>query len=111
MDFMNDLLSLGKVIREIGPVGLVLWMWFIGYRDQQKVLRRYQADMQEQRRMYENNVELVKQVTKIAEQQQDVILLNTRILQSLVDRIDSNQFCPMMRPDLRKIGGPDSIRP
>lgn len=103
MDSMLSLQGMAELIKVIGFPGVVLVLWFLTYRDQTRILSQYQKDMQEQRRMYESNVELVKRVLTIADEQQEVIIMNTRIQQSLVDRIESNQFCPMVR--LRKVEG------
>ena len=95
--------SIGEMVKAIGPTGLILLMWFISDRDTKKILAQYKADMTDQREMYKNNVELVRAVTAIAENQQDVIIMNTRFMERLVDRIDTNQFCPMVR--LHKVEG------
>lgn len=95
--------SVADMIRAVGPMGVVLVLWFVSDRDTKKILARYKQDMTDQRRMYENNVELVRQAVDIAKNQQDVIIMNTRMMQGLVDRIESNQFCPMVR--LKKIEG------
>lgn len=103
MDNILTLPGLAELVKQIGFPGVVLVLWFLTYRDQGRILQQYQRDMQEQRKMYENNVELVKRVLTIADEQQEIIIMNTRIQQSLVDRIESNQFCPMVR--LKKVEG------
>jgi hypothetical protein len=108
-----------EIVKATGPTGLVLILWFFARRDSERmfkdyrtdmqtVLAQYQRDMTDQRVMYDNNVELVKRVLTIADEQQEVIIMNTRIQQSLVDRIESNQFCPMVR--LQKVQGADVVR-
>ena len=109
-----------EIVKACGPTGILMVLWFFSRRDTDKMfldyqrdtsamLKQYQKDMQEQREMYKNNVELVKRVLAIADNQQDVIILNTQMMQRLVDRIESNQFCPMVR--LSKVPPIDGIRP
>lgn len=47
--------------------------------------------------MYKDNVELVKHFDKLANDLTGVITLVTQTLTRVVDRIDNNQFCPMVR--------------
>lgn len=48
-------------------------------------------------RMYENNAELVKNVSRIAENLQDIVLLNTQQMQAVRDLVSNNLYCPLMR--------------
>lgn len=50
---------------------------------------------------YDTNVELVKQVMRLAENLQSIVVLNTQTLQGVQDRIDNNLFCPMVRKSPR----------
>ena len=47
--------------------------------------------------MYENNAELVKNVSRIAENLQDIVLLNTQQMQAVRDLVSNNLYCPLMR--------------
>lgn len=62
-----------------------------------KTLIQYQQDMQEARRMYENNVELVKDYRSVAGDLKDVVIMNTQVLTRACDAIETNQFCPAVR--------------
>lgn len=95
--------GLVQIAKSIGLPGLLLVLWYISNRDLQRLLQKYYADVNEVRQMYENNVKLCETAIRIAEQQQDVIIMNTRTMQKLVDRIDSNQFCPLVR--MKRIEG------
>lgn len=97
-----------KLASELGPFGLIFAIWWFDRRDfakmffefQQttmKVLAQYQTDMNEQRRMYENNVELVRSYASLARDLKDVIVTNTAASQAVRDDINSNRFCPAMR--------------
>lgn len=59
--------------------------------------------------MYKSNVQLVKNYEsfttasmKISESLQDLVILTTSTMQTLVDHIKSNLFCPMMKPPARQ---------
>ncbi len=90
----------------IGPwVGLYLFSRSDDNR-MQKVFERQDKRFEEVVQMYENNVELVKSyenVTKsyseITDNMQELVILTTQTLQKLVDRIDSNLFCPIVRKE------------
>jgi len=80
---------------------------FQRYRAEQKdhlarVLDQYRADMLEQRRMYDNNIDLVKSYNRLADDLTGVITLSTQTLQALVGKIDNNQFCPLVRRESGK---------
>ncbi|MBU0969198.1 MAG: hypothetical protein KKC20_01060 [Proteobacteria bacterium] len=88
-----------KSILDLGPIGVVLILGYFAkqqleksstqYRDQiNAILAQYRDDMMEQRRMYENNVELVKAYQVHAGDLKDVIIMNTQAMTKLVDRIE-----------------------
>jgi hypothetical protein len=68
------------------------------------MLLQYHADMQEQREMYKNNAELCRRYVQLAEDQRDVIVMNTQAMTRLVSSIDGNQYCPMIRLEKRALG-------
>ena len=53
-------------------------------------------------RMYENNVEVVKNYHALANDLTGIITLSTRTLEGLVSKIDNNQFCPIVRKETGK---------
>ena len=61
------------------------------------ILLEYQAHMVEQRRMYDNNIILVKDFNKLSADQQQVIILNTQAIQRLADTLKYNQLCPNVK--------------
>ncbi len=63
-----------------------------------KELRKQHADFSLK---YDNNAELVKQVIKLAEGHQDVVIYNSQALQRVTDAVEKNAFCPMMRKDIK----------
>jgi hypothetical protein len=96
MDGLN-LDALIKLAANFGIPGIVLVIWFFSDRSHERTLRQYREDMIEQRRMYENNVELVRQYTALAKDLKDVVMLNTQTITRLCDDVNRNQFCPMVR--------------
>ncbi len=103
---MNEL-PLDKVLQLVanfGMAGIVLLIWWVGQRDIQRMLEQYRNDMIEQRQMYANNAELCKRYCQLAEDQRDVIVMNTQAITRLVSSIDGNQYCPMIRLEKRSKG-------
>jgi hypothetical protein len=47
--------------------------------------------------MYETNVVLVKNYERLADDQKDIITLNTQAWIGVRDAIDRNEFCPVIR--------------
>ena len=92
-------LQIIKSILDLGPIGLVLILGFFAQREIEKkttkyesqitvILAQYQKDMLEQRKMYEDNVELVKQYQSLAGDLKDIIVMNTTALTRLVEKIE-----------------------
>jgi len=113
-------------LKAFGITGMVFIIWYFGdktnqrtlqsYREDMakvqaenreemlKILKQYQADMADQRRMYENNAELVRQVISLATDQKDLIIMNTRGFTQLIDDVRGNQYCPMVRLEKKAKG-------
>lgn len=96
------------ILAKFGLSGAILIIWhFDGKRlektqaqhrtEMAEILDRYQRDMAEMRRMYENNVQLVKNYEKLASDLHDVVIVNTRAFSHLAEDIEKNQYCPMVR--------------
>lgn len=47
--------------------------------------------------MYENNVKLVKAYDEVSKDLKEVVVLNCQAMQKVCDKIDLNQFCPIVR--------------
>lgn len=92
--------TIALILEKIGtwPAGTVFvvvafgpWaMMFFISRGQEK---RFEAVA----KMYENNVQLVKDYEKVAVTLHDLVILNTQTLTGVSDRIDNNLYCPFMR--------------
>ncbi|WP_300160109.1 hypothetical protein [Solidesulfovibrio sp.] len=93
------------------PMGLVLLIvvfWLIEDRRRRADLSRYQKDMDRILKAYgddlrvvtgyyKDNVKLVEAYQSLATSLHDQVVLNTQVMQRLVDSICSNQFCPAAR--------------
>jgi len=62
-----------------------------------EILKQYKADVERVTNYYERNVELVQHYEKHADEQANIIHLNTQVMTRLVESINHNQFCPMVR--------------
>jgi hypothetical protein len=97
---MTDPLTLDlvvKLVSSLGLPGVILVIWYFDRRDQDRILAQYREDMNEQRQMYKDNVQLVTQCLDTQRDLKDVVVLNTQQWCSAKDLINSNQFCPMVR--------------
>jgi len=104
--------AMAKILEMIGswPVGTVLAALFIGPWLMSALLSRA-ADRRhaEMARMYENNVELLRQTQEIARQGQslaqdlkDYIVYNTEVMSGVKTMIENNLNCPVVRERTRR---------
>ena len=107
-----------KLAEAMGPYGLLLiigylhmrWVERIREEDRRRyeeLLARYKADVDAVAEMYRNNVTLVeetqriaRQASKLAEELAEIVHLNTQVQTRLVEKIDSNMYCPMVRKEV-----------
>ena len=54
--------------------------------------------------MYNENVKLVKKDQELAEGFKEIVMMNTQAMQKMIDSINTNQFCPMVRLEKRAKG-------
>lgn len=122
---MEQLLSLPvavTLINVLGLPGVIFVIWFFDYNNQQKerhlrsaelaerneaiakILAQYREDVSEIRRLYENNVELVRnydrsfeRLERIYAEVTSLVALNARSMSEMTEAMKSNQFCPVMR--------------
>ncbi|MCF6246906.1 MAG: hypothetical protein L3J69_06040 [Desulfobacula sp.] len=81
-------LKIIETVLSFGAIGIILVIWFFDKQQVDKTLSQYREDMLEQRKMYENNAELVKQYKSLAGDLKDIIILNTQAMTTLVERIE-----------------------
>ena len=107
------------VITILGLPGAVLVLWYVDNRrydrlekkrdkevammlasqkeETNKLLREYKDDLATVTRFYEDNVLLVKNYQRLADDLSGVITLNTQVQTQLVESIKNNMFCPIVR--------------
>src|SRR5512139_3213370 len=47
--------------------------------------------------MYENNVKLVQDYDSVARDLKEVVVVNCQAMQKVCDKVDMNQYCPIVR--------------
>jgi hypothetical protein len=112
MDVVDLILKFTPIV---GPTGVVFLLWYWSDRSQARAMAAYQNtilayredtlgwrreiehQIAEQRRQYDTNVELVKNYAKVADGLENLMYLNTQTITRLCDKVDGNQFCPMVR--------------
>ena len=104
MEVFSSFHTILKAVAEFGLVGIILVMWWVDVKNIKKILDCYKKDMAEMRQMYKNNVHLVEGYAKLANDLQDVIIMNTQAMTQMGDLINGNQYCPMVRLE-KKAGG------
>jgi len=91
-----EIISTWPVAAAIGVIVLGPWVMVgVFIRGQEK---RFEAV----RQMYENNVDLVREVKVMADERQELVILNTTGFQELSDLIRNNLFCPIVRKGTRQ---------
>lgn len=113
-----EFLKLIEMFSQFGLAGVILVIWYRSDRSRERTLNKYREDMlnilhehgkymEETRRMYEDNVKLVRGYQALATDLKDVVLLNTQSFTHLGDAITHNQFCPMVRLEKQAKGKQD----
>ncbi len=100
-----------ELVQAIGLPGVLLVLWYWDSRKQDQRMQTLERMFHEQRRMYENSVELVKntqhtalEMSKHIEAQQGIIALCAERFGELHTAISSNLFCPLQRFERRAQG-------
>jgi len=87
------------ILQSGGPWAAIFFLWWWNVRDQKKWEDKFSAV----KRMYENNVKLVEGYARLADDQQSMVIKNIEVLTKLADKIDQNQYCPMVRVEKKKV--------
>ena len=96
------------ILNVLGLPGLLFVFWWVDSRrmdaqqkkhskEIQAILSQYKDDVQKVTDYYERNVELVQRYEKLSDDLSDIIHLNTQVQTRLVEKIESNMFCPIVR--------------
>jgi hypothetical protein len=89
-----------KFVPVMGPAGIVLLLWYLSDKSNQRTLAAYREDtlvqqrnhekaLAEVKQMYLDNVELVKDYHAIADGLQSLIVLNTQTITRLCYQIEA----------------------
>lgn len=108
METMISFGQLAAVLKGYGPFGMLVVVWFFDIRqlramagqyrdDMRRSMAEHKAYMEELRRMYENNVQLVEGYEDLTKDLKDLIIMNTQGFTHLQDDIRQNQYCPASR--------------
>jgi len=103
------------VLQQFGFAGMIFVIWYFGLRrDQERdrarverdekkdaqiaqILTQYREDVSEIKRLYKNNVELVRRYEQTSGDLKEVIIMSTQTMTELCTSIKTNQYCPMVR--------------
>lgn len=95
-------------IMGLGPWIATIWVNHRQDKRMGKLVDLFTKQMADSEHRYENNVQLVKNYEaftessqKINDDLQNLVILTTSTMQTLVDHIKNNLFCPFMRPPER----------
>lgn len=102
--FLASLLTLTPM----GLVVLIVVFWLIEDRrrrtdlsryrqDMDRILKAYGDDLRLVTSYYKDNVKLVEAYQSLATSLHDQVVLNTQVMQRMVDAICTNQYCPLGR--------------
>jgi hypothetical protein len=94
--------SILKIVSDFGLVGLIIFLWWSDAKRERIILDQYKRDMDEQRKMYESNASLCRDFSSIARDLRDIVTLNIQKMTQVEDAVRQNQFCPLVRVDLKK---------
>lgn len=94
----SSYLDIIKMMLDLGPVGLMMVMWWFGKQqtdkmltvyqtDTQAILKQYREDMLDHKTMYANNIEFIKRYEALASDLKEVIMLVTQNLTQLTESI------------------------
>lgn len=104
MVFLASLVTLTPM----GLVVLIVIFWQVEDRrrrvdlsryreDMDRILKTYGEDLRLVTSYYKDNVKLVEAYQSLATSLHDQVVLNTQVMQRMVDAICTNQFCPLGR--------------
>jgi hypothetical protein len=82
-----SLVDIASNFSAFGITGVLAVLCWGSIKDNQKTLAAYKQDMMEWRRMYENNVELVKKSNDLAGDLKEIIIMNTQAFTKLEETI------------------------
>jgi hypothetical protein len=104
-EYVTIINTVAFILDKVGtwPVGTVFFVVIIGPWVATFLLNRSQdKKVAAVSKMYEDNVELVRDYKKMAEGFQDLIILNTQAMTNVVTSAEKNLFCPIVRRETQQ---------
>jgi hypothetical protein len=114
MDFGSlTLEQISMVFNMFGLPGVIFIIWWVdqrrivsiqeGSREQvNKILAQYKDDVKKVSDYYTRNVELVERYERLSDDLAGIIHLNTQVQTQLVEKIQNNMFCPLVRDNAKR---------
>ena len=97
--------AIATILDKVGswPVGTLFFAavagpWLLQFFLSRAQERRFDAV----KRMYENNVELVKTTQQIAQELQQIVIYNIQVMTEVRDMANNNLFCPIVRKETKQ---------
>jgi hypothetical protein len=103
-DQISAISAIAQILEKIGtmPIFSLVTVILIGPWVAMFLLTRGQEKrFDAMKKMYENNVELVKCYEDLAKGMQDLVIYNTQTMTKVDEKIDKNLFCPMVRRETK----------
>lgn len=97
---LSTIAAFVKIISSVSgwPFGVIIFIVVIGPWMSAFLLVHFQSKRFEKVvTMYEENVSLVKDYSKLATDLHDVVIMNTQAMTRLIESIKTNQYCPAVR--------------
>lgn len=97
---LSTIAAFMKILSSVSgwPFGVIIFIVVIGPWVSAFLLVYFQSKRFEKVvSMYEDNVSLVKDYSKLAIDLHDVVIMNTQAITKLVENIRTNQYCPAVR--------------
>ena len=104
---LSTIASFVKIISSVSgwPFGMIIFFVVIGPWTASFLLVYLQSRrFEEVVSMYENNVKLVEDYSKLAKDLHDVVIMNTQAMTRLIDNIKTHQYCPAIRLEKKAKG-------
>jgi hypothetical protein len=92
-EFASAIKDFMLAAQTLGPWGVVFFLWW----DSRKQDAKWQSRFTSVEEMYKNNVKLVEAYEKMAGGYQDIVIFNTQKITGVIDRVDNNLFCPIVK--------------
>ena len=107
-EFLRSLGPFGiaiELVRILGLPGMIFLIWYFDRKQMGRMLDQYKRDMVKMGTLVRKTQDIAKGYEKIAEGLNDEIRISTQVLTTLVEKIETNQYCPKVRLKVVKSRG------